>query len=64
MTDQRPDMQAIEFKAALATRDDHRIVIALFDGAFSECVAILKCSEESARALIGAVSSALSTDTS
>lgn len=56
-------MEVIEFKAVLATRDDHRIVVALFDGAFSECVAILKCSEESARALIGAVSSALSTDT-
>jgi hypothetical protein len=52
-------MEVLPFRTAIATRDDHRVVLAFFDGSPEACVAILKGSEEAARALMEALSSAL-----
>jgi hypothetical protein len=54
-------METIEFAASLVSGDDQpenrRVVVALFS--ITECVAILKCSQDSARELIKAVATEL-----
>jgi hypothetical protein len=56
-------MEVLTFRSAIAARDDHEVVLAFFDGA-NTCVAILKGSEEAARALLEALSSTLNTERS
>jgi hypothetical protein len=52
-------MEVIVFRSAIAARDDHEVVLAFFDGTPETCVAILKGSEESARALMESLGSVL-----
>lgn len=61
----RREMKVVEFGASFIVRVEHRIVIALFDGdRLTECVAVLKCSDDAARALMAAIGSALTEGTS